>query len=101
MPFSWACGSRKANTSSRASGRSQGTSAGLAAWEREEIWRTSSIISSSSRRCLYALSDQDQRSYSGKDLSSLVETMLYPSEWDAVAQVEQYEGAAEDAPEKE
>ncbi len=66
-----------------------------------EKGRSFTLISSSSRRCLYALSDQDQRSYSGKDLSSLVETMLYPSEWDAVAQVEQYEGAAEDAPEKE
>lgn len=48
------------------------------------------LISSSGRRMLYAVREGDTRNYMGKDLASLAETLLYPSEWDAVEAVESY-----------
>lgn len=48
------------------------------------------LVSSSSRRMLYAVKESDGRRYLGRDLAGLVESLLYPSEWDAVEVVESY-----------
>jgi len=48
------------------------------------------LISSTTRKTLYAVRDDDNRSFLGEDLAALVEGLLYPSEWGAVEWVESY-----------
>lgn len=50
------------------------------------------LRSCTNSRSLYALAEGDNRTYQGRNLPALVETSLYPSEWDAVDAVESYQG---------
>jgi len=54
---------------------------------------TYTLVSSSTQHKLYALRDGSERIFSGGDLAALLETLLYPSEWNAVEFVESWEKA--------
>lgn len=49
------------------------------------------LVSSSTQHKLYALREGSERIFSGPDLAALVETLLYPSEWNAVEFVESWQ----------
>lgn len=51
---------------------------------------TYTLVSSSSKHRLYALRQGSEKTFSGGDLAELLAGMLYPSEWNAVEQVESW-----------
>ena len=90
----WPIGSKEANEKSTAALFTRlgtlGTACyvmGTIGFEREQFL----LVSSSYQRKLFAVKEGDERVIAGRDLAELVEKLLLPSEWEAVAAVEQYQ----------
>ena len=90
----WPIGSKEANEKSTAELFTRlgtlGTACyvmGTIGFEREQFL----LVSSSYQRKLFAVKEGDERVIAGRDLAELVEKLLLPSEWEAVAAVEQYQ----------
>ena len=90
----WPIGSKEANEKSTAALFTRLVTLGTACYvmgtigfEREQFL----LVSSSYQRKLFAVKEGDERVIAGRDLAELVEKLLLPSEWEAVAAVEQYQ----------